>query len=360
MACPGSIRAEADIPEIESPYAVEGTMAHALAEHCLTKNLDPKDFADKAHPFNKEWIVDQDMADGVQIYVDYLRDLGGYQEYEQQVSYQEYVPGGFGTADAIVVKDNVLHVLDLKFGKGVAVDAEENPQGQLYALGALLERESFQAFDAVVIHIAQPRLTTISVWETTPKALHVFGKQARKQAALAKKIDAPRIPGDKQCRFCKAQATCPALQTKTEHALMTSFDNLTMTEPPPPEALTNDQIAFVLHNKALIENWLKSVEAHVIDRLYQGQIFKGWKLVHGRSVRQWANETVAEKTLRAYLGEGAYTKKLLSPAQAEKALRKEDKKKIVELVVKPEGKPVLVPDDDARAPIQLTTASDFN
>jgi hypothetical protein len=180
MACPGSIRAEADIPEIESPYAVEGTMAHALAEHCLTKNLDPKDFADKAHPFNKEWIVDQDMADGVQIYVDYLRDLGGYQEYEQQVSYQEYVPGGFGTADAIVVKDNVLHVLDLKFGKGVAVDAEENPQGQLYALGVLLERESFQAFDAVVIHIAQPRLTTISVWETTPKALHVFGKQARK------------------------------------------------------------------------------------------------------------------------------------------------------------------------------------
>lgn len=360
LSCPGSVQAEADIPEVESPYAKEGSAAHELAEMCLTAGTDAKEYIDSALPHTTDWIVDSEMADTVQQYVDYVRSLGGVQEYEQLVDYGEFVPGGYGTSDAIVTHDSTLYVIDLKYGKGVKVDAEDNPQGLLYALGALSEREVFQAFDKIVIGIHQPRLDHVSTWLTTPDLVYSFGKYAGERAALAMVDNPKRIPGEHQCRFCKTQATCPALQQQTEHAIVTQFENLTETSPPAPETLDDSQIAFILRHKAMIENWLKAVETHVIDRLYQGQQFSGWKLVHGRSVRQWADELIAEKTLRAYLGEGAYSKKLLSVAQAEKALGKEDKDKISELIVKPDGKPVLVPDNDARAPIQLTTASDFD
>jgi hypothetical protein len=360
LSCPGSIMAEKDIPEQESEYALEGTLAHKLAEICLSNGKRPIEFVGQALLINKEWVVTPEMADCIEEYVDFIRTLGGNQEYEQMVDYGEYVPGGFGTADVIVTSDSILRTIDLKYGKGVKVDAEENPQGMLYALGALIERAAFQSFDTVAITIYQPRLDHISTWETTPDRIYEFGRYAGERAKLAMAKKPKRIAGESQCRFCKAAPNCPALQTKTELALLTEFDNLTITEPPPPKTLQDDQLSFILHNKTLIETWLKAVEDHVTNRLMTGEVFPGWKLVHGRSVRQWADPEVAEKVLRAYLSEAAYTKKILSPAQAEKALGKEDKKKIEELIVKPDGKPVLVPEDDARAPIQLITASDFD
>lgn len=360
MKCPGSINAEKDIPETESSFAYEGTCAHELAELCLSKGINARRRIGLPLPINKEWIVDEEMADYVQEYVDYIKGLGGIQEYEQKVSYEKWLAEGWGTVDAIAVRDETLFVGDLKYGKGVPVYAEENPQAMLYALGALGEYSPFYKISKVVIIIHQPRLDHVSTWETTPEALEEFGHYARACAAKAMEPDAKRIPGEIQCRWCRAKPVCPALMHKTEHALMLQFAEMDKSAPIPPENLRPEDLKFVLNNKSLIEIWLKSVEEYVINKLQAGETFEGWKMVEGRSNRKWADEEAASVELFKLLLTGAYTQKLLTPTQAEKALGKEDKEKIQHLIVKPAGSPVLVPDSDKREPIKMLTPSDFD
>ena len=359
--CVGSYNAEKDLPNNTSSFAQEGTDAHELAEICLRPPIRKKkaaSFIGKSPLTNKERIIDEDMAFHVQKYVDYVITIGGQQEYEQQVWYDEWVPDGFGTADVIADNEPVLDVADLKYGKGVKIDAEKNPQGMLYALGALAERSAFQSFEKIRIHIVQPRLEHYSVWETTPDDLYSFGEYAREVAEECLKPDAPRTPGEKQCQFCRANALCPALKGKAETALMAEFDS--MVEPPDPSTLTVEQIKSVLDNKDLIDKWLKSVESYVMGQIEVGNGFPDYKIVAGRSNRKWEDPVIAEKTLRGYIGDQAYNQKLKSPAQAEKALGKE-KKLIKDLIIKPQGKPVLVPESDKREPIALgITVDDFD
>ena len=143
---------------------------------------------------------------------------------------------------------------------------------------------------------------------------------------------------------------------------MVQFDNLTTQELKSPVGLNDQELGFILHHKKMIENWLSAVEKHVIGRVSDGETFSGWKLVSGRSIRKWADEDAAAKKLKRLIGATkAYQKKLLSPAQAEKALGKEAKNKIQKFIVKPEGKPVLVPADDKRPALQLgISANDFD
>jgi len=357
LNCAGKIKAEENIPDEESSFAAEGTCAHDLACLVLTEGSTT---AKWMKPSFLKYKVDQEMASNVQEYVDYVKTLGGIQEYEQEVSYEEWVPGGFGTADAIVVKADVIYVIDLKYGKGVKVYAEDNPQGMLYALGVLSERESFQEFKKVVIVIHQPRLDHVSEWETTPEALYKFGQYARERAKLCLEPNPPRTPGEKQCRWCRAKATCVALQTQTEHALMVQFEDLTVDSPKAPEELTDQDLRFILNHKGMIEQWLKAVEKHVMGKIESGRGFPGYKIVAGRSNRKWSDEKEAATLLKKLLGDKAYVKKLLTAPAAEKALGKEDKKKIQELIVKPEGKAVLVPEADKRLALSAVTADDFD
>jgi len=360
LRCPGSIKAEEAMPEEkESPFAAEGTDAHELAELCLAQKITTRNFIGKTPLINKERVITTEMADYVQEYVDYVRNIGGHQEYEQEVSYDDWVPGGFGTADAIVTKDETLFVIDLKYGKGVKVDAPENPQGMLYALGALSEREVFLSFDKVVIAIHQPRLNHVSEWETTPEDIYSFGAHAAVCALKTTSKNPERIPGTKQCQWCRAKATCPALLKHTEVAIMQEFDSFD-AELPVPASLSDEQLKVVMDHKSVIEKWLKSVETHIISQIESGQPFPGWKMVEGRSNRKWSNDLEAEKVLRSYLGEDAYVKKLLTAPAAEKALGKEDAKLIQELIVKPEGKAVLVPEGDKRPALVGITADDFD
>ena len=362
LNCTGSIKAEEGIPDTTSEFAAEGTDAHELAEICLKHKVTARNYIGRAPLTNKERVIDQEMADYVQEYIDYVLAFGGDQEYEQHLTYEEWIPGGFGTGDVVAVKDKTILSGDLKYGKGVPVDAEENPQGMLYALGALSERSAFMDFDKVLIVIHQPRLNHVSEWETTPEHIYEFASQAKAQAAIALTDDAPRIPGEKQCQWCKAKPTCPALQAQTEHALMAEFEDLTVKPPKAPEELTDQDLRFILNHKGMIETWLKSVEKHVMGKIESGRGFPGFKMVEGRSNRKWADPAAAEKKLRRLLGaRNAYSKKLLSAAQAEKALGKEGKGKIQALIVKPQGKPVLVSDDDKRPPMRLgVTAADFD
>lgn len=350
LVCAGSVEAERDIPNTTSPFAAEGTEAHELAEMALRHG----DAALDAY-------ANAEMAEFVRIYTDYVNHVAkdaDLFEIEQRVSYADWIEGGFGTADAVVLKDGVLHVCDLKYGMGVRVDAEQNPQGMLYALGAYAENLWLGDIHTAKISIIQPRLDHISEWEISIPKLLQWAEWAKQRAEDTTDPDAPRIAGEKQCRFCRAKASCEALKDVTEAALMSDFDDL--DNMPKANTLTEEQMRKALDAKPLIESWLSAIEKLVKTQLDDGNAFNGYKLVAGRSSRRWVNEEEAEAELIALLDEKAFApKKIISPAQAEKVLGKKRAGEISELIVKSSGAPTLAPETDKRPAINVS-AEDFN
>lgn len=355
--CPGSVNAEAGIAERKSTAADEGTAAHELAELVLTGGGACHDWIGRQLIENNAWVVDTPMADYVQQYVDYVKSHSGHHEYEQQVDFSGWVPGGFGTADALVLDGTTLRVIDLKYGKGVHVDAFENTQGLLYALGAMADYEMVAAIERVIISIVQPRKDNISEWELTTDELLKWGEWLSLQAEKALSPDAERVPGDDQCKFCKAVPTCPALLKLTHEVIATDFDS--MGDAANPDTLGDGELAKALGAKKLIASWLDAVERHAFEKLERGEAFPGFKLVEGRSLRQWGDAAKAEQTLVELLADDAYERNLLSVAKAEKALGKKRAGDIADLIVKPRGKPTIVPESDKRPAIGATCA-DFD
>lgn len=359
LHCSGSVKAEQGYDNKSSPFAIEGTAAHELGELALIAGAEPSDWIGRPLIENSEWVVDEDMAHHVTTYTDYVRQasMGADNvEYEQRVSYADWVPEGFGTADVVILKGDTIHVCDLKYGKGVQVDAENNPQGMLYALGAYAEFGFVSDFKTVKISIIQPRLDHISEWSISVKDLLKWAEWVSQRAEIALSPDAERTPGEKQCRFCNAKATCPALMKYTEDIIMADFDDL--DDMPSPDKLTDNQLRKVLEHKGLIEGWLTSVETVVQERLESGHGFDGFKLVEGRSLRQWESTDAAETVLADLLGDKRYSIKLLSPAQAEKMVPKDQRKRLEVAIVKPAGKPTMVRESDKRPAINLTN-TDF-
>lgn len=355
LNCPGSIKAEQGLPDSSSPAAAEGTAAHDLAEHCLLNSV----YAEKliGERFN-DHVVTQEMADAVQLYVDYVKAFSGEHFYEVRVDFSTYVPEGFGTSDAIVLqpKTKTMRVIDLKYGKGVQVYADNNSQGMLYALGAYEDYGMIYDIDTIVIAIVQPRLDHIDEWEINVNDLLEWADTVKGQARLCLTDDAPRVPGEKQCTFCKFKPRCPEQKEMTEHALMVMFDDMSPAAVENVDALTDEHLALVMSHKKLIEGWLSSVEKHITEQLQQGEPFDGYKLVEGRSLRQWQDEEQAQKVLSAsgYDEQKLYTKKFVSVAQAEKLIGKKNKGLIDDFVIKPPGKPTLAPESDKRPAINIT------
>ena len=345
LVCPGSVAAEDGLPNISSPFAEEGTEAHNLAEMALHVGQTALDA-----------YANREMADFVQMYVDYVNaaSKGNALIVEERVSYGDWVKDGFGTADAIVVGDDTLHVIDLKYGMGVRVDAEENPQAMLYGLGAYSQFEHLADFKRVKITIVQPRLDHISEWEISVPDLLRWAEWVKQRAEATQDPDAPRLPGEKQCRFCRGKLSCAALKTMTEDAIMSSFDDL--DNMPKANTLTPDQMRKALDAKPLIEAWLSAIEAQAKAALTSGENFPGYKLVEGRANRKWIGDTRAvEKRLTDLLDTKAFTEPtLISPAQAEKALGKAKAAVIADLITKPQGSPTLAREDDKRPTIGAT------
>ena len=360
LRCAGSIQAEEKFrlefgePET-SPHAAEGSAAHELAELALNNNCSTHEYLDQTLPENDAYTATIEMCDYVQQYVDYVNSLMGEQSYEVLLDFRSWIPEGFGTSDAVVLKGDTLYVVDLKYGKGVQVYADNNEQAQLYALGAL-DYYSFAAdrIKKVIITIVQPRLDHIDEWETTPEQLYKFGEWASSQAKLIDEESPERTPGDKQCKFCLAKAVCPELKKQTEKTLLSEFDELKTSD-----VLSDEELRTALENKKLIISWLDAVESHVTNLLLEGKTFEGYKLVEGRSTRQWSNETEAEKLLVETIKEKAFNKKLLSVSQAEKVLGKDKKDLIEDLIIKPAGKPTIVPETDKRESLGISV-EDFD
>ena len=367
LACPGSILLEESYPEdVVSEFAEYGTAGHQLAQLCLEKERPATLFEgqvfNKSENFPEGFKVDTEMADAVQTYLDYCNSLGeGETHIEKRVDFSLYVNEGFGTADFIKVKDNEIHVVDLKMGKGVKVNAINNTQGMLYALGVVWDSKLADN-DIVHIAIVQPRLDHISEWSLTVNALLTWGTDSvRPRAEQAWNGEPIFNPGETQCRFCKAKPTCKAL---AEHSLKTAMD--TFTDIPTEEdlkevhTLTHAEIGALLPRVNTLVNWAKSLEAHAFSELDKGEKIPGYKLVMGRSGnRKWTNEDDIERKL-TQMGvrkSEMFSTKILTPAQMCKIIKKKDLSvtQIETYWNSPEGKPTIAVESDSRDEIRPST-----
>ena len=359
LTCPGSIKAEESIPDKSSKFAMEGTAAHELAELCLTKNRTAISYLNQLLP-ESQWKVDEDMSEHVQTYVDYVDQFAGHRMIEQRVDFSKYVPDGFGTSDGIIIDNDTMHIIDLKFGKGIRVDADNNSQGKLYAIGALCDYGFLYDVERIVIHIVQPRLDHISVWEISAVELLAWAEWVKDRAKLCSEPDAPRVASEKACLWCKAKPTCPELMALTESATLADFTDISVS-PKSPDKLSVRDLRFALDNKKLIISWLDAVEQLAFERLSAGEDFAGYKLVHGRSSRSWSDPQEAEQVLFEELGDALFApKKIITAPQAEKLLGKKKIGLLDGLVSKHEGKPTMVPESDNRPEISSGDISDFD
>lgn len=347
--CPGSVAAEEGIVEQRSVFADEGSAAHELGEQSLISGLHPSNWLGEAFADWPDFPVDQEMVDAIVIYRDFVNSLPGQKLIEQEIDFSDWVPEGFGTSDVLVINNDTLHVVDLKYGKGVPVSPENNSQAMLYALGAYASTAGLYDIKHVDITIVQPRLDHIETWRVSVEDLLKFGHMVQQKAEEALEEDAPRVPGETQCRWCKAKATCPALKKMADDTVLAFFDD-------PIDKLNDSDLKAALDNKKLIIGWLDAVEDLAKQRLTDGEGFPGYKLVAGRSSRSWSNEEEAQDVLtyREMLGDDALVTKLITPAQAEKKLGKERSKLIQDLIATSTGNPTLVPETDKRPSINIT------
>lgn len=372
MACPGSVALCAGLPDKSSEFADEGTDAHELAALCLEQGCNAD--AHMGRTMGKGNVVGLEMATNVQAYLNYVRDLaqstGGELLVEQRLPIDHITgeAGASGTSDVVILADNELIVVDLKYGRGVAVDAEDNPQLQIYALAALREFEALGDFTAARVVIHQPRLNAVSEWRTPIEDLKAFGAQAAQAAAITHSADAPLQAGDKQCKFCKAKANCSALAASVQEAVGADFENLTSFDrehtvawTQKREQMSADELGTALAAADLIELWLKAVRAEVETRLLAGQPVPGWKLVQGKKGnRQWTSKEEAEALLKAMRvkHDQMYDYTVISPTTAEKLAKAEvigprQWPKVQALITQSEGKPSVAPESDKRPALAI-------
>lgn len=341
MACPGSIRMCEGVPKKSSIYADEGTAYHMLGEMTLkSPSRQASSFLGMSlGVHDHKFVVDEEMVETVQVYVDAVVEAlmaagkGAELRIEHKFDLDWLYPGLFGTNDALVGEAyGVLHIFDLKAGRGVAVEAERNSQLMYYALGAAYGDDYVEA----ELIIVQPRAIhpdgPTRRWKIPTTDLMRWAREVLLPAAKATEDpNAPLAVGD-HCRFCDALAICPA---QHEHALTVAGEVFSEVPvgPPAPGALSLEQLRRVLDASDMIEAWIAACRDHVRQQLEHGQAKAadvGYKLVAGRAVRKWRDEGEASAILEMSLGDEAYVRKLLSPAQAEKALG--DKKLLEDLV----------------------------
>lgn len=354
MACPGSVALIASLPakDDETSYAAEGTKAHELAELCLLQGMDAVDLPD-----TPEWAgYPEDMRFYVQQYLDQVRaihaEVGGEMLVEQRVSYAEWVPGGFGTSDVIIIADDEIVAIDLKYGLGVRVDAPGNPQAMLYLLGAYAEHELSHDFEKATGIIIQPRLDHYSSTTLNIDELMAFGREAGFCAEMALAPDAPLNPGEAQCRFCDAKAVCRA---RAERNLETAKVEFAPAETPAPATLSLDEIAELLPKLADLKAWAKDIEEYALQLAVTGASIPYHKVVEGRSMRKWrpgAEEALADHPEADRL----FARKLVGIGQAEKVLGKRSET-IEAQTEKGRGKPTLVAKSDKRPEMQGTESA---
>jgi hypothetical protein len=350
FSCPGAFKAEQDKPDSTSAFAEEGTRAHAL----LAYMLDPA-----GQPYAEP--DDEAMETYCAQCVFYVEALGlTNMKVEVRVEMDAWVPDCFGTIDILGRAGNTLHVIDLKYGKGVFVSPIDNEQLQIYALGAWGAYRDFIEIENIELHILQPRLDRMLSHGMDVTSLFLFGERLSQVWGDCNAESPDLNPGDSQCRFCKAAATCPALAEMNMSMARMEFGHVDLTMPV-IEDLTVEQQSYIYKHKSLITKWLEKIQQHLTLELQSGREVPDYKLVEGRSLRKWNNSDEAEKALRRVSKlkvKDILKTSLISPAQAEKLLGK-GHPLLQEQVNKPLGKPTIVPADDKRQEIRPAIETEF-
>jgi len=357
LNCNPSARLELEFEDRETSAAAEGTAAHALCEHKLRKKLKLRSERPVSIWDNDEMEMHtDDYADFVmeQVVKQRRRDPDTQVLIEERLDFSCFVPDGFGTGDCLIVSKGRLHIIDFKYGQGVLVEAEENPQMKLYALGALQRFGEQYQIKKVKMTIFQPRRENVSTWETTATKLKRWAdKDLKPKAEKAYKGEGQYCPGE-WCLFCKAAIKCRA---RAEDKL-----KLAQSEFKLPPLLTDDEIADVLSKLPDIKKWAEEIQQYALAQALGGKEWAGFKLVEGRSNRKYVDERAVAKAAENAGYHDIYTKSLISITEMEKLMGKKDFNAILGgLIVKPSGKPTLVPDADKRPAIIASNAkNDFN
>lgn len=357
LNCNPSARLELEFEDRETTAASEGTAAHALCEHKLKRRLKLRSDRPVSEFDNDEMEqYTDDYADFVmeQVTRERRRDAETQVLIEQRLDFSCYVPDGFGTGDCVIVSKGRLHIIDFKYGQGVLVDAEENPQMKLYALGALREFGEKYQIKRVKMTIFQPRRENVTTWETTVCRLKRWAdKDLKPKAEKAYNGEGNYCPGE-WCLFCKAAVKCRA---RAEEKL-----RLAQSEFKLPPLLTDAEIEAVLEKLPDMKKWAEEIQDYALTSALNGKEWKGFKLVEGRSVRKYSDEDEVAKAAMSAGYNDIYKKSLISITEMERLMGKKDFATILGgLIVKPQGKPTLVPDTDKREAITVSDAkNDFN
>jgi hypothetical protein len=356
---------EAQLPEVSSVYADEGTLAHKLCELLLRrefKRIKKQDYQTQLRFIQADELYEDSMLDYCNDYVMLVleklteartADPRARIYLEQKFDLSKYVPDSWGTADVSIIALKKLYLIDLKYGKGVPVSSERNKQLMLYALGAYLEFAYVCDIDMISLTIVQPRIDNTSTWEISVSDLLKWADTELKEKAAAAYAGTGEFVAGPHCQFCKIRATCRANYEEQMKVAAYEFAE--------PVMLSADEIADVLGRIKSFENWISAVGEYALDQaLNHGVTWPGFKVVQGISRRKYGNE---EKILETLLGQG-YKKddigsfKLLPITQMEKQITKN---KFADLlgpyVIKPPGKPALVPESDKRAALNSMQAA---
>lgn len=406
MLCPGKIVLEDGAPDNTNAYAAEGTAAHQVLTWALQDERPAAAYIGRQIHLNAAgkpcepdvaaytYAVDDDMAEHVQVCIDYVADLRGDDGVvfaDIRVNYSSYLDvaedTAWGTADVIVARGAELIVVDFKYGRGHEVDAERNPQMSLYGLGALQAYQGLAAdFERVRMAISQPRIKRApSEWDCSVEELEVWGSTTARFAVVECQNAVVRQgddewderflrPAEKACKFCKAKATCPALRAEVADTVLaevpaTPDEFADLTAQPAQEHFAGrdpEWLGACLSKVDLIEDWCKSVRAETERRLLAGQAVPGFKLVQGKKGnRAWSNAADTEALLKAMRLKEAemYDFKLISPTTAEKLAKAgtigpRQWPKVQALISQSEGKPHVAPESDSRPALVVTPVVD--
>lgn len=354
LNCTPSAMLESEFPGGSSSAAEEGTAAHAFCEHKLKKALRRR---------SKRPVSDYDsdeMQEYTDSYVDYvLEQLEVAKQtckdpmvlIEQKVDFSEYVPDGYGTADCIIVSDDTMRIIDFKYGLGVLVNAEQNTQLMCYSIGALNIFDSLYYIKEVTMHIFQPRRENVQSWTIPVDELKAWAENELKpKAQMALNGEGEYHPGE-WCQFCKAAVRCRA---RAEEKLRLAQQEFKM-----PPFLTDAEIEEVLTILPDLTKWADGILAYATDAaVNHGKEWNGFKVVEGRSVRKYKDEELVAQAAKDHGYTDIYRQSLITMTEMQKLMGKKQFDQILgDLIVKPQGKPTLVPVTDKRPAMNVTNAN---
>lgn len=353
LNCTPSARLELEFENTGSEAAREGTAAHALCEHKLKRAL---------HMRSRRPVSDYDsdeMEECTDAYVDFVMEQYEAAKQvcedpviliEQRLDFSCYVPDGFGTGDCLIISDDRLHIIDFKYGMGVLVEAEDNPQMKLYALGALAVYDALYDIREVSMTIFQPRRENVSTWTIPVEDLKAWAENELKpRAKMAYDGEGEYLPGE-WCTFCRAAVRCRA---RAEEKL-----KLAQTEFRMPPLLTDAEIEDILAVLPDLTKWANEIAAYALDAaLNHGKEWNGFKVVEGRSVRKYRDEAAVAEAAKEAGYKDIYRQSLIPLTEMQRLMGKDKFEEILGgLITKAPGRPTLVPKSDKRPAMNVSNA----